>query len=326
MSLLRLPSETLDQIFDQIGPSFFRENLGRLTLSKRWFEFALPAFLRCILLSQGALRNLIRSRTIAKSSPLEDSLETLVLQLGDRQSWTKDLTEDLAQLATIAQHSRRLRSIRVQAWNVVPREALENPELHTPLPPIPDLLSVENLSVLVLDLSGSSGSFPNPPGQQVEQLHICPAISTSLRTLRILHLRLPRICAEAVTPPDPNDNLHLRVMVINLSQIVNLPDVTAVTHSKRCDSQGGGLLSLEDEIQEQAEALVARTACLETVRILTHSFPRLETQSLDVLTGKTMILDGDMAWDEDGKTVKEDSDWDSASELGDDEFATYLDD
>ncbi|KAK8917978.1 hypothetical protein VCV18_009306 [Metarhizium anisopliae] len=49
-----------------------------------------------------------------------------------------------------------------------------------------------------------------------------------------------------------------------------------------------------------------------------------ETQSLDILTGKTMILGDDMAWGEDGKTVEEDSG--SESELLDEEFETFLDD
>ena len=59
------------------------------------------------------------------------------------------------------------------------------------------------------------------------------------------------------------------------------------------------------------------------MRILTHSLPQVETQSLNVLTGKTMILDDDIAWDEDGKTVKDDSE--PESEILDDEFSTFLD-
>jgi len=58
-------------------------------------------------------------------------------------------------------------------------------------------------------------------------------------------------------------------------------------------------------MREQAEALAARMASPKTVRILTHSYPNFRRQSLDVLTGKTMILEGDVAWDEDGETVEE---------------------
>lgn len=39
--------------------------------------------------------------------------------------------------------------------------------------------------------------------------------------------------------------------------------------------------------------------------------------------GKTMILGDDMAWDEDGRTVTENSE--SESELLDDDFSTFVD-
>ncbi|KAF4442413.1 hypothetical protein FALBO_17297, partial [Fusarium albosuccineum] len=69
---------------------------------------------------------------------------------------------------------------------------------------------------------------------------------------------------------------------------------------------------------DAAGALAERMTSPKTLRILTHSLPSFEIQSLDVLTGKTMILDDDMAWGEDGKMVEEDSE--PESELLDDDF------
>ncbi|UNI13852.1 hypothetical protein JDV02_000550, partial [Purpureocillium takamizusanense] len=131
------------------------------------------------------------------------------------------------------------------------------------------------------------------------------------------------ICPDVLKPRDPNDGLYLNVVVINLSLTTNLPGITSAAHSKRCGSQGGGLLQLKAEIQEQAEALATRMASPKIMRILTHSLPQFTTQSLDILTGKTMILDDDMGWDEDGKTVEDDSE--PESELLDDEFSNFLD-
>lgn len=37
MPLLGLPSEILANIFDRVGPAFFREDPGRLAVSKQWF-------------------------------------------------------------------------------------------------------------------------------------------------------------------------------------------------------------------------------------------------------------------------------------------------
>ncbi|KAI7769497.1 hypothetical protein LZL87_011381 [Fusarium oxysporum] len=60
------------------------------------------------------------------------------------------------------------------------------------------------------------------------------------------------------------------------------------------------------------------------MRILTHTLPQFDTRSLDVLTGKTMKLDDDAAWEDDGKTIQEDSE--PESELLDEGFDGFLDD
>ena len=353
MLLLRLPPDILRQIFDQIGSSFFREDLGRLTVCKQWFEFALPECFKYITLSQETLRSLITSGVTKGPVPLKESLETLDLELRGYQSclstsyaqeyaqestslqvpapnedprdnpvktWIKILNNDLSQLAIVAQRSHRLRTLRIRVWSSRSPEPLDIPEDYLRLPTMQAFLSVENLSVLVLDLSGS---FLISSGEQGNGCHICPAIGAVLRTLRTLHLRMRSICLDVLKPRDPNDGLHLSVVVINLSLNTNLPGITSAAHSKRCGSQGGGLLQLKAEIQEQAEALATRMASPKIVRILTHSLPQFETQSLDVLTGKTMMLDDDMAWDEDGKTVKDDSE--PESELLDDGFSTFSD-
>ncbi|RYC57053.1 hypothetical protein CHU98_g9156 [Xylaria longipes] len=355
MSLLRLPPETLAQIFDHIGSSFFHEDLGRLTVCKQWLEFALPACFKCIKFSQETLRILITSGAVKRPSPLKRSLETLDLELRGyhysygstfdpqqnaqesnvldatasnkafsdipTKTWINVLNDDLAQLAVITQQSRRLRTLRIRAWGSPSPDALDNPEDYLSLPTIQAFLSVENLSVLVLDLSVS---FLNSSGEQGKSFHICPAIGALLRTLQTLHIRMRSICPDVLKPRGPDGSLHLSVVVINLSLITNQPGTTSAAHSKRCGSLAGGLLQLKADIEEQAQALAARMASPKIMRVLTHSLPQFETQSLDVLTGKTMVLDDDMAWDEDGKTVVEDSE--PESELLDDEFSTFLDD
>lgn len=61
MSLLRLPPEILIQIFDEASSSFFREDLGRLTVCRQWLEFALPTTFKNIVFSQETLRGLLAS-------------------------------------------------------------------------------------------------------------------------------------------------------------------------------------------------------------------------------------------------------------------------
>ncbi|KAK7413918.1 hypothetical protein QQX98_007185 [Neonectria punicea] len=353
MSLLRLPPETLKQILDFVGSSFFHEDIGRLTVSKQWFDFARPACFKCVTLVQETLRILISSEDMSRLSPLTDSLETLDLNLRGYQAcnstlypqadaqeanasetatpneplrdnpvktWMKVLNNDLAQLAIIGRQSRKLRILRIRAWSSPPPEILDNPEDYISLPTMRALLSMENLSVLVLDLSVG---LLISSGEQEDGGHICPAIGALLRTLTTLHLRMRSICPDVLKPNDPNDDLRLSAVVVNLSLTTDLPGVTSAAHSKRCDPPGGGLLQLKADMQEQAEALAARMASPKIMRILTHSLPQFETQSLDVLTGKIMILDDDMAWDEDGKTVE---DSEPESDLLDDDFSTFLDD
>lgn len=129
------------------------------------------------------------------------------------QAWIDALDKDLARLAVVVQQSRRLGTLRVRAWRSLSPRALERPDNYLSLPKMRALLSVENLSVLVLDLSPG---FLNSSGEQEESHHICPAIGVLLRTLRTLHLRLRTICPDVLKPRDPGDKLHLNVVAVNL--------------------------------------------------------------------------------------------------------------
>lgn len=352
MLLLQFPPEILKNIFAQIGSSFFREDLSRLTVCKRWFDFALPACFKCIKLSQETLRSLVNSGTIEKGPVLKGSLETLQLELRGYQScsstssfqehaqqselldssvheapvdnpattWIAALNNDLAQLAVLARGSYMLRALHIQAWRSSSSEPFDSAENYLSLPTMKTLLSLENLSVLVLDISCNLLLS----GQQENGHHICPAVGALLPNLRTLHLRMRSICPDVLKLRDTNNSLRLSVVVVNLSLIANFPGITSAAHSQRCGSQSEGLAQLKAEMQQQAEALATRMASPKVVRILTHSLPQFETHSLDVLTGKVMILSDGMAWEEDGKTVEEDSE--PESELLDDEFSNFLDD
>lgn len=94
MPLLRLPPEVLTQVFNYISPSFFYEDLGRLTICKEWLAFALPAYFRCITVSQKNLSRLVTSTVAEGPSLLRSSLETIDLDLwGPSCTSTRDTQE-----------------------------------------------------------------------------------------------------------------------------------------------------------------------------------------------------------------------------------------
>ncbi|KAF2462814.1 uncharacterized protein BDR25DRAFT_122562 [Lindgomyces ingoldianus] len=355
MSLLQLPPEILIQVMNHVGSSYFREDLGRLTVCKQWFRFARTACFKDLQLFQKTLRRLLSSREVGRSLLLiKDSLEILDLGLkgfegwssipesqsypqdvnalvasswdGDLgrallTAWTTALDNDLAQLAITAKESRKLRIIRIQASS----------EHHPLLPLLPrrDYLSLstiraflsgKNLTALELDLCGT---LLMPRQEHRDDFHVCTSIGALLTTLRRLRLRMRSICADVLRPQHHDTSLRLSEVLINLSLSNESPMTTSAAHSTRCGPTGGGFLKLKADIEDQAEALAAHMVSPKIIRILTHTLPQLEMRSLDVLTGKCMKLADDMAWEDDGGTVQDDSDLESEI-LGDD-FSTPSD-
>jgi len=336
-----------------MGSSYFREDLGRLAVCKQWFACARAVYFRDLALSPKALRRLLSSPEVGQSLILaKANLKSLNLNLKGfedwnvipmrqgsapdadaldasswdshlgravLEAWTTVLDEDLTRLASIVKDSRKLQVIRIQASS----------EHHPMLPSLPRrdylsiptiraLLSAKNLTVLELDTCGTRLI----PRQGCNDFHICEIIGELLATLRRLRLRMRSICADVLRPQNNIINLHLTEVLINLSLSNESPTITSATHSLRCGSTAGGLLGLKADIEEQAQALAVHMAYPRIIRILTHSLPQLEMQSLDVLTGRRMILADGMAWENDGKNVEV---LDSESDAQDDSFSTSSD-
>ncbi|XWW98099.1 hypothetical protein V2A60_006095 [Cordyceps javanica] len=138
MLLLQLPPETLGLIFKQIGSGFFQEDIKRLTICKRWYEFALAECLRRVILTVDSLKHLVRAGIFEPPSALIGSCQILGLYLGGNRSTSHNedsrmiqaeasqeggladryaLDHDLTQLATLTQRSRKLYTLHIQAWS-----------------------------------------------------------------------------------------------------------------------------------------------------------------------------------------------------------------
>ncbi|KAK2753265.1 hypothetical protein FQN54_007956 [Arachnomyces sp. PD_36] len=133
------------------------------------------------------------------------------------------------------------------------------------------------------------------------------------------------ICPNALRPSENCDTRQLKLklneLIVNLSLANESPEITSATYSQRCNTPGGGFPQPRTEIEEQARMLIEQMAYPRTVRVLSHKFPSLELQSLDVLTGKRMTLSDGAAWDEDGRTEYADSE--PESDFTEDSFPSF---
>ena len=181
------------------------------------------------------------------------------------------------------------------------------------------MLSVNNLTVLELDLCGTSLV---PRQEHHDDFHVCKSIGALLGTLSRLCLRTRSICADVLRSRCEYTKLPLSEVLINL----NLDEESrpSAVHSRLYGPPGAGYLHLYATIESQAEALVSRMASPRIMRILTSS--RWKLHSFDVLTGKRMTLANGMAWQDDGRSAKDDSDSEYDSQDGSSSEFESLDD
>ncbi|XDG04573.1 hypothetical protein ABKA04_004188 [Annulohypoxylon sp. FPYF3050] len=269
---------------DHVGSSYFRHDLGRLTVCKQWFIFARIACFKNLQYSQKTLRRLLSSQDVERSLlAIKGSLEILDLELEGFEDWSS-----IPEPQSYPQDAN--------TWDA----SIWGGDLGR-------VLLADWTTVLDNDLA-----------QLAANAILCSLI---FRDAIISHY--PRICPDVLRPQHHDTNLRSSEVLINLSLSTKSSMTTSAAHSTRCGSTGGGFLQLKADIEDQAKALAARMASPKTIRILTHSFPHTEMQSLDVLTGKNMTLADDMEWEDDGKTVEDVSDLES--EISDDSFSTSSD-
>ncbi|KAH8690405.1 hypothetical protein GQ44DRAFT_720263 [Phaeosphaeriaceae sp. PMI808] len=349
MSLLQLPTETLIQIFDYVGSSYFRSDLSRLTVCMQWNEFARTACFQDFYVTQKTLRRLLSSPYVESSLALvKDNVETLDLDLKGfedwdsiplqavnvlnvstwngphgravRTAWTTELNNHLLYLATIIKQSRKLRTLHIQATSELhPLPSLLERRDYLFLSTIRAFLSASNLTSLELDLCGTQ--LIHQSQECGKGFHICTSIAALLTTLRRLRLRMRSICADVLKPrhlkpQQYSANLRLNEILINLSLSNESPLTTSAAHATCCGSSLGGFLQLKADMENQAQVLVAQMVAPKIVRILTHTLPSIKMRAFDVLTGRNVTLNEGAEWDDDGEVI-EDEVSDEESEISD---------
>ncbi|KAK2744121.1 hypothetical protein FQN57_004381 [Myotisia sp. PD_48] len=318
MQLLSLPAEILLLVMNCLGPSYFHADVQRLTISRQWHSFAIQIFHRDIYLSASNLERFLVSITRSASGNCFKEVTLKLHGFHDKESlyngdsienqlliakWTALLDHNLSKLAGYLR-STSVRALHLHAFSECCPYSIYYPRRdYLKINTLSYLLSLDTLTVLDLDTCGNSFLLNK------KHHHICSSISRLLPQLHHLRLRLREICPVALSHPENNQPKYLKRVIINLSLSNENPEITAAAHAKLCDTPSGGFPRLESEIVKQAHLLATHLTDPGIVRVLWHSFPSLEMQSLDILTGKRMRLPpdmGDMGWEDDGETVPED--------------------
>ncbi|OAL56977.1 hypothetical protein IQ07DRAFT_582256 [Pyrenochaeta sp. DS3sAY3a] len=337
MALLRLPSEIILQIFEDVGSSHFRLNVERLTISKLWCQFALSICFQDLRISQRTLKQLFdppyrqTSLRCAMSSmksmslslvgfdrwklPPKDSVNqdsgnkiSRTRREGRRrqEDWIAEIDLHLIRLNMVLRGSPKLRSLRIHATSELhPGHLILGRRSYLIFPRIRDLITIENLTSLELDLCGTQlkqgDGFWRAQGN-----HICPQIAMLLKRLHRLRLRLRCICPEAIRLPQDTSNLRLEEMIINLSIYYESAIIQSVYHASRCEAYIEPFPELYADIEREMLLLIPKLASPKMVRILSRQGRDKALLAFDAMLDRTVRLSEDAEWDDEGELEGDD--------------------
>lgn len=176
--LEKLPAELVARVFEYIGSGFFRHDVRRVAISKRWYEFARPLLLGHVCVSVSSLRPVLgvfeNEEILFAAQNLTKSVD-LYLEPTQRDDSAE---ASLRELNSRLQHFKQLHILSIHPGT----EAINlEPQIWR------GFLSLGYLTSLTIDLANIDWA----PAEQT--YHICEAIRTLLPSLKQLHCRLPCI-------------------------------------------------------------------------------------------------------------------------------------
>lgn len=175
----KIPPELVAWVFEYIGSGFFRRDVRRVAISKRWYEFARPVLLGNVCLSINSLGPMLRAfenrETLVAAQNLTKSVD-LYLEPPERDDSAE---ASLSELNSKLQHFKQLHILSIHPGTTAIN--LE-PQIWR------SFLSLGYLTSLTIDLANVDWT----PAEQKSN-HICEAIGTLLPSLKQLRCRLPYI-------------------------------------------------------------------------------------------------------------------------------------
>ncbi|KAK4132150.1 hypothetical protein BT67DRAFT_348132, partial [Trichocladium antarcticum] len=304
ISLTQLPPEILLAIFDLLDSEFFHQDVGRLTVSRRWYDFAWPVFAEHVELQTAkslaaftAAEGLLE-RANPHMTSLILSLDNASLNLGrlpvtddDRGRWMTSVQSALARLNVGLQQCSRLRSLRLRFLIYDAYLLADN---------LLELVATRHLTSLYIDGAGSGRLYR---GSEISTHPcFCRSISPLLRTLRRFHCRLDFVCPRLLDTPADGALVDLEELVINLSRPIVAGE--GYSYSRRCQPTFPGrfpgsdlsLVRLKRDMETQAASLARRMKNPRMVRVMSHELPALGVFAFDVLREQHLRLEPGAEW------------------------------
>lgn len=305
--LLDLPSELLATIFTWIGPEFFKNDLRRLLVCKRWYHFAIEELLKDVELSPEKLYRLISKRKDQSLNHLGNHVKTICFKTGgfytleanrgddeDKKleplkQWLRYLTDYHCDIPTILAKCIRLRGLTFRAewykFGLYTPEDAANDDLYfctltTPgddiqSTTIRDIIShvqTHNITSLELDLRGSecvtSCDRTGLRDGGDSFLHLCPSIARLFSRQHLRSLSLGLRCVCQVLLRPTSEPSNIWLEEFLLH-------ITPVLgqHSRIC--YGDGHEVSPQSFEKLAKQMLPRMIHPNIVKVVSHSGPPL---------------------------------------------------
>ncbi|KAF5001051.1 hypothetical protein FDECE_11066 [Fusarium decemcellulare] len=315
MSLQDLPPEILLHIFGWLGSAFFRQDIRRLLVSKRWYQLARTVLLQDLSFSAVTLREFVaafkaedaiaslQNYPITARLCFDGFTEADVLRRVTsnpvserRDEWFVELNNHLTQLAIILGRCSNLESLVIEArpeYRI--RQSGFQQRNFLMAVPLTNLTTISHLTCLEIDIPATG-----PVNQRdAPRIHFCHVIQSMLPTLRRLRCRMNVICPDILDIPQEPPLLDLEHVVINVSISEMSKNSDLLWHPRRCGA-GAHSSVLRADMEEKATNLVSRMRKPQFVRILSPAPSVPSICSFDAITGRRMILEPSASWDADG--------------------------
>ncbi|KAI9900185.1 hypothetical protein N3K66_004447 [Trichothecium roseum] len=326
MSFDQLPAELLLRIQYHLGSSFFREDLSRLHVSKRWLACAQEVIAKDLTFSVDSLKRFVEaisSQGERLSTNVHHRTKTVELKFDRLVDWSKlrpptglvetstaenvytrrasesyqDLNDNVAALASELQLSR-LRKLVLRPeptfngrWTT---QILQGPCLANSS--LEKLLNMRHLTELEFD---TASTYAIRLRSKPADVHLCHAINALLPTLQRLRCRMDSICEDIFKVPNMEvGTLPLKDLVVSLSLSNIAPNDYSYRFPAHCTHiYKVPFVANRATIEEKLEGLAALTKGAVSMKLLYHSFPGFDMWEFDALTGQRTKLQGEVAWD-----------------------------